>query len=103
MLQPLRAIAVIGHEDEALGVVIQTPDVKKPPKFLREQLINRAPALRVAARRQVTRRLVERDPNRCRRLNYLAVQLYAIYGRIDPSAQLGDDLSIHTDAAGGDQ
>ena len=98
---PLGEVAVVGQQDEALGVGVEPADVEEPLGPVGDQLAQRATALRVRHRRDHAPGLVERqvDVGRDRR-QPLAVDPHHRRGGVDLGAQPGDHLAVDLDEAG---
>jgi hypothetical protein len=98
-------VAIVGQDQQTLGVGVQAADVKKPlvPAFS-EQIGNCAPAFRIVHCGDDTPRLVQRQVSvPARRRDAGAVDPNDIAFRIDPSALLEDDLRVDLDTSLADQ
>src|SRR5690606_13795981 len=62
--QAVRDITLVRQEQQPLAVDIQTADVEESGVRLRDEVVDRRPALRIGPGRHMARRLVERDPDR---------------------------------------
>src|SRR6266508_2892383 len=96
-------VAVIGEQDQPLGVPVQPAD-RDHPRVLWHHLDHRRPALRVIGgahhsqrlvQHPVAQPLVDHDPR--------AVDLDPIGGRVDPPAHLLHDLAVDRHPSGTDQ
>ena len=107
MHQPVRQLAVVGQQDQPLGVGVQPPDVKEVlvaahPVFHQVADARPAPVVRHGrmhaprlVQRQVHQRLVEDHPAPSTRITDAA--------GIHPGAQFGHHLPVDLDAAVDDQ
>ena len=88
--QPVREVAVVGQDQQALGVGVQPADVEQPllaGRRLPSRSVERAPALRVVHGRDHAARLVEH-------------QVEVPPGRRDPGAVDPDDVAFRDRPAG---
>ena len=97
-------VAVVGEEDQALGVGVQTARGNQPHAGQRDEIRHLARGVPVAHRGHVARRLVQGDVMALARRgpNGLAVEGENLRVRIDARAGNRDDLAVHGNPTGGD-
>ena len=104
MLQSVGEVAVVGEQQQTLGVGIQPSDVEEPVLAGSEEVGDRRATQLVAHRRddaqgfvegEVDPRLVELDP--------LAVNVDRLAEGVDADPELGDDMPVDLDTAGRDE
>lgn len=102
-LQRARQLAVIGQQQQALGVQVETPDRDQPGQVLGQRLEHRRPALGIAVGgHQAGRLVVAEDPRRLALGHQLAVDGEKVSGR-DLDRRGGQHLAVDRHAAGLDQ
>ena len=90
-------IAIVGKEEESLGLQIETAHVGETAKPAGEEIVDRGPPPWIRPSRHVAPRLVEEDPSKRGRRDDASVDLDSIAAGIDPPTQLRDDLPIELD------
>jgi hypothetical protein len=102
MHDPMRDIAIVGQQEQALGVAVKPSDWKNP--FADPNKVHHRPAIAlVACGSDVPGRFVEHQIAQWWLANDLVVDPDFIGGGISARAQLGHDLAVDRDAAFGDQ
>ena len=99
-------IAVVGEQEHAGRVVIESPDRNQARRAdsapLADKVVNRAPPLRIPHGRHDARRFVEHEYLALRHDDGPLVDGDSIAG-FDLRSQLPDGVTVHADAAGDDQ
>jgi hypothetical protein len=103
MHQPMSKFAVVGQQDQTLGVGIEPTHVKKllvAPNSVLDQIADAGPAAVVRHRRVHAARLVQRQIHQ-RVIQDHPCPVDADHRgiRVDPGAQLGHQLSVDLDTA----
>ncbi len=62
MKKPVGAVAVVGEEEETGAVPVEPPDMEEMVQLRGKQVVDRLPAARIVAGRDVSTRLVQHDP-----------------------------------------
>ena len=97
--QPGREVAVVGEQQQALRVVVETADRVDVLAHVRQQVENGRPLLGVLPGRHVAARLVEQDVPVARGdANTLAVHADVVVRRVGPGAELTDRHAVHRHA-----
>ena len=97
-------VAVVGEQQQALGVVVEAAYRIDVLVHVRQQVQDRGPLLGVLPRRHVAARLVEEDVAVARGdAHALAVDANVVSGRVGPRAQLAHRLAVHRHPALQDQ
>jgi len=91
---------VVGHDQQAAGIEIQAAHGRKPRAGIRDQVINRWTAFRVAVSSQISFGLIEQNVKFGRGLQWLAVERDAVALQIYPVIGVFDDLPVHANLAG---
>jgi hypothetical protein len=98
----LGEIAVAREEQETLGLGIEPADVEEPPKFCRQQIVDRIGRFRVAPGGNETSRLVQDDGEFPDWPNELVIDLDVV-ARFNLGAEICAELAVYGDAAAGKQ
>ncbi len=95
-------LAVVGEQQQALGVGVEAPDWEHP-RLGRDELDDRPPPVRVAGRRDDSRWLVEQVVDETgTHTDGRSVDLDEVGLGVDPTPEHGD-LAVHAHPSGGDQ
>src|ERR1043166_9418808 len=102
MSQSLREIAVVLEQEQSFALCVETANVEEPRKLWRQQIEDRVARVRIASRRNKSRRFMQRDRHRALNMNEFAVHLYVIaLGRL--RAEVCADAPVDCHLAGRDQ
>ncbi len=102
MRESFGKIAVVSQKQQALGLRVEPADIEKLGKFPRQQIEDGVARVRIAARRNETRRFVQHDGERWIDMKKSSIDLHMIaLGRL--RAEVGADFSVNCNAAGSDQ
>ena len=98
--QPVGELAIIGEQQQAFAVGVETTDVEKPLGTVLHQVADARPPLRVRHRAEHPARFVDRQvAGRGSHRNPSTVNLDDRPGGVDPHALLAHDAAINFDAA----
>src|SRR6185437_5902852 len=101
-LEQARKRAVIGEQQQAFGVEIETADADEAGQVGRQLLEDGRPALRIGARGHETARLViEEEPRALAGRQWFAIDADTVAWR-HVERRRGDDRAVDRDTAGGD-
>ena len=104
VLQPVGEVAVVGEQQQALGVGVEAADVEEPLVAVADVVAEADPAELVVHRRDHAERLVEGEVDAgLVEVDAHAVDVDDLAGRVDAHAELGDDLAVDLHPAGGDE
>ena len=99
VLEAVREVAVVGEDEQALGVGVQPPDVEEPLGSPGDVVADAHPAQLVGHRRDHTGGLVEGEVDaRLVEVHPLAVDVDGLPQWVDAHAELTHDLSVDLDA-----
>src|ERR1043166_7289089 len=102
MSQSLREIAVVREQEKSFALRVETANVEESRKLWRQQIKDLVARVRIASRRNKSRRFMQRDRQRALNVNELAVHLYVIaLGRL--RAEVCADAPVDCHLAGRDQ
>src|SRR6266540_1021686 len=99
MREPLSEITVVGEEDEAFGLRVETANVEEAGKFFRQKIENGVAGVHIFSRRDEARRLVQHDSEHWSGMNQFAVD-FDIIARGWLRAEIGADFAVDSDATG---
>ena len=103
VLEAVREVAVVGEDEQALGVGVEPADVEEPLLAVADEVADVDPAELVAHRGDDAERLVEGEVDpRLVELDAHAVDVHGL-GGADAHAELGDDLAVDLHPALADQ
>ena len=99
----LTEFAVVRHENQTLGVVIQTPHVEDALVLVADDIAQGVTSLRVIHGAQHTLRLVQGECDMIGiHANAGTIHSNLLVLRIDSGAELGDEFTVDLDASVGD-
>src|SRR5688572_33280352 len=103
VLEAVRELAVVGEDQEPLGVGIEAADMEQALVPVADEVTDVEPAELVVHRRDDTQRLVEGEVDPA--LVELDPDSVDVHGLVRPypDTELSDDMAVDLDAAGGDQ
>jgi hypothetical protein len=99
----LGQVAVVGQQEQALTVLVETADGVDTLMNVRHQVHGPRPAGGVVVGAQVAARLVDDPIDGPLNLQRLAIDLDLLVLGIDLGAELADDVAVHGDAAAENQ
>jgi len=100
MGEPLGEIAIVGEENEALGLRVKTADVEEPGKFFGQKIKDGISGVHIFSRRDEARRLVQQDGEQWFGMNKLAIHFHVV-ARTRLCAEIRADLAVDGDTASG--
>jgi hypothetical protein len=100
MGEPLSEIAVVGEEDKAFGLRIETANIEEAGKFFGQKIEDGVASMHIFSCRDEARRLMQHDGKQWTGMNQFAAHLDMI-ARGWLRAEIGADLAVDRDAAGG--
>jgi hypothetical protein len=104
MRQPGSEVAVVRQEQKSFSVVVEPANRVDVITHPCEQIHDSASALRIRARRDETRRLVEKDVAQSRgSLDPASIDANIVLLGVDLHAHRQDGFAVHADAAVGDE
>ena len=102
MSESLREIAVVGEENEAFGLGIETANVEETGEFSGQKIEDRVASVRIFSRRDEARRLVQHDGEQWSGMNRFPVHFDMIArGRV--RTEIGADFAVNNDTPCSDQ
>src|SRR5665648_69518 len=103
-MEPLGETAVVGQQQQSLGVGVQAPDVEEPLLAVADEVSYARTTEIVTHRRDHTQGLVEGKVDaRLVKLNPGPIDVDRLGVGIDPHTQLADDMPVDLDAACADE
>ena len=103
MRQAVGQFAVVGDEDQAFAVHVQSSDGEQPCVAVRDQIDDPRPACLVAIGRDHASGLVHSIVNAAAQRKRFAIDADILRVHLNAGAEFGHDLAIDLDAARGDQ
>lgn len=91
--------AVVGEEDKAFAVLVETADGEESAEAFGDEVENASPTLRVAVRAKRVFRLVEGEVNRFRFRERFAVDADPLFVRENADAEFRNDDAVELDAS----
>src|SRR5690348_6338792 len=98
MHETMREIAIVGQEEQAFAVLVESADGVYTLSDLRHQVDGERTAGRIVVRAQEAARLVDEPVDELLGTHRFAVEGHLLLRR-DARAQFGDDIAVDRDAA----
>lgn len=96
---PFGELGVVGHQQEAGGVEVETADGDDEAVDVLDEVIDRRAAIGVLVGGDVAGGLIEKNVEAVLAFEGLAVEADFVALHIDPVVRVFDDLAVHLDAA----
>ena len=103
MDQAVGQLTVVGHDEQATAVFVESSDGEQPGAIGRKQVDHPRAAAGIVVGAQVTGWFVQQEVSGPLGANRLSVNDDFLDARSDPGAELADGTAVDADAAGQDQ
>ena len=101
--EPLREVAVVGHQQDAAGVEVEASDGVHARGNAADQVLDRGPPFRVVQRRHHQARLVDDEVHQVFSDEPPSVDLDLVDAGVGTGPELGHHVPVHSHASAGDQ